>query len=227
MAQPTVLPRSCTQDGCDRAHRAKGLCSTHYNQVMQPNRHKAIAARCVVCDVEVSGKYQSGARQYVCSTECRWWMNPQSVLSLPLPRTHRAHPEFGAVVRVQDLTVSPYPPRRRAWVGITCGGCFQPYLSTNRQSQYCSMRCTYKVADLRRRAREHDAYVSHVNPGEIYVRDAWTCQLCMQPVDRDACVPDPRAPTLDHVVALANGGTHEPSNVQLACFRCNCVKGHR
>jgi 5-methylcytosine-specific restriction endonuclease McrA len=227
MAQPTVLPRSCTQDGCDRAHRAKGLCSTHYNQAMQPNRHKVIAAQCVVCGVEVSGKYQSGARQYVCSTECRWWINPQSVLSLPLPRTHRAHPDYKAEL---VLYVAPpvKAPRPRVWVAGACAWCGDGYVVVHQlTARYCSDPCMKKQQRQEYRARKHKAFVARVSPNAIYVRDAWTCQLCMQPVDRDACVPDPRAPTLDHVLALANGGTHEPSNVQLACFRCNCIKGDR
>lgn len=33
-------PETCTVDGCDNPHRAKGLCSTHYNQ-RQPTRHAA------------------------------------------------------------------------------------------------------------------------------------------------------------------------------------------
>ena len=32
--------------------------------------------------------------------------------------------------------------------------------------------------------------------------------------------------TLDHVVPLARGGTHQASNLVLACHRCNQLKGH-
>lgn len=60
---------------------------------------------------------------------------------------------------------------------------------------------------------------------EIAKRDNWTCQLCGFPVDRDAAVPDFEAPVLDHVVALALGGAHDPSNMQLAHFLCNSYKG--
>jgi hypothetical protein len=33
--------------------------------------------------------------------------------------------------------------------------------------------------------------------------------------------------TLDHVVALAAGGTHDPSNIALAHLSCNCRKSSR
>lgn len=32
-------------------------------------------------------------------------------------------------------------------------------------------------------------------------------------------------PTIDHIVALKNGGMHTLDNVQLACKRCNSIKG--
>jgi 5-methylcytosine-specific restriction endonuclease McrA len=35
------------------------------------------------------------------------------------------------------------------------------------------------------------------------------------------------APTIDHVLALAAGGTHEMANVQAAHFICNSLKGDR
>lgn len=40
-------------------------------------------------------------------------------------------------------------------------------------------------------------------------------------------MPDRLAPTLDHIIPLAAGGTHEPSNCQCAHFSCNSAKGAR
>lgn len=38
-------------------------------------------------------------------------------------------------------------------------------------------------------------------------------------------VPHPKAPTIDHIVPLADGGDDVRSNVQLAHFICNSMKG--
>lgn len=38
-------------------------------------------------------------------------------------------------------------------------------------------------------------------------------------------VPHPKAPTIDHVVPLAEGGHDTRANVQLAHFLCNSIKG--
>jgi 5-methylcytosine-specific restriction endonuclease McrA len=58
-------------------------------------------------------------------------------------------------------------------------------------------------------------------------RDGWTCQLCLDPIDPALRVPDPMAATLDHVVPLAQGGSHSMQNLQAAHFMCNYMKGDR
>jgi 5-methylcytosine-specific restriction endonuclease McrA len=57
-------------------------------------------------------------------------------------------------------------------------------------------------------------------------RDGWTCQLCRQPLDPATTVKALK-PSLDHVVPLSRGGSHDLSNVQLAHYACNLSKGNR
>jgi hypothetical protein len=65
----------------------------------------------------------------------------------------------------------------------------------------------------------------------IYERDGWRCQICNRKckkafmVSKTTGKPHPRSPSLDHIKSLRDGGNHEPSNVQLACFECNTLKG--
>lgn len=40
-------------------------------------------------------------------------------------------------------------------------------------------------------------------------------------------VPHPKAPTIDHVVPLAEGGADTAANVRLAHFICNSMRGNR
>ncbi len=62
---------------------------------------------------------------------------------------------------------------------------------------------------------------------EIYDRDNGKCHVCGLAVDRQRVAPHPLAATLDHVWPLALHGRHEPGNVKLAHFLCNCWKSDR
>lgn len=61
----------------------------------------------------------------------------------------------------------------------------------------------------------------------VFERDDFTCQLCGECMDMSAAFPDPKFPTIDHVVPLNKGGAHLYSNIQSACFVCNSAKGDR
>ena len=63
---PTKL---CTKPGCSKPLRARGLCSTHYNQG-DPNRHAAKPRACTVCGAPVA-RPASSDRRPVCSVPCR------------------------------------------------------------------------------------------------------------------------------------------------------------
>jgi 5-methylcytosine-specific restriction endonuclease McrA len=59
----------------------------------------------------------------------------------------------------------------------------------------------------------------------IMLRDNRTCCYC----GRDGLGKYPwgsRAATMDHVVPLIHGGLDDPSNIVLACERCNKCKAH-
>lgn len=79
----------------------------------------------------------------------------------------------------------------------------------------------------RRRALKLGATVESFRPSEIFERDEWTCGICREPVARDLKFPDPMSVSLDHIVALANGGEHSRANTQCAHLTCNVRKGAR
>ena len=74
-----------------------------------------------------------------------------------------------------------------------------------------------------RRSRIGDAH--RLESEAIFERDGWLCQICGEEVDRDLTWPHPRSVSLDHIVALARGGTHTEDNVQCAHLGCNSRKG--
>lgn len=232
------MPQStCGVAGCPNAHRAKGLCSTHYNRAnyTREQRHSPRTATCHVCGASVI-KNGGRGRRPVCSMYCRWFLqNP--VLSCPIPESHPAHPRWAEPGRLLPVVWLPPAPRRsrprparKRWVAGNCRRCAAPFVAVwlaDQSARYCSAACVRSDAKVRRRALKRSAYVEDVWRTRVFERDGWRCQLCRKKVDRAKAVPHPRAPVLDHIVPLAEGGTHEPRNVQCAHFMCNSIKGHR
>lgn len=82
-------------------------------------------------------------------------------------------------------------------------------------------RAISRANELDRRARKMRAFVEHVDPQKVYARDAGKCGICSHLI----AAGDPWH--IDHIVALARGGEHSYSNVQLAHAACNIQKGTR
>ncbi len=60
---------------------------------------------------------------------------------------------------------------------------------------------------------------------QIFERDGWLCQLCTEEVPRYNLPRNhPLEPTIDHRIALADGGPDTEDNVQLAHRACNNKK---
>ena len=77
---------------------------------------------------------------------------------------------------------------------------------------------------MRRARMKNNGPHESIKPSLIFDRDNWTCQLCGDELNSEDKVPSAKAATLDHIMPLANGGTHTVSNVQCACFECNWRK---
>ena len=202
--------RTCDAPGCPKPHRARGLCSTCYNQQRQPDRHKKSTTACVVCGDPVH-KEPSKRYRPVCSMYCRWFLqNP--VLSCPLPASHPAHPDY-----------SPPAPRRASpnvdWrMPRTCDECGAGYSPTTSWQCYCSTRCSLRVKNRARTARQHGAQGSFSWSQVIglFLLFDRRCAYCAEHVDGQ---PDP-----DHVVPLSRQGHNGISNILPSCQLCNSDK---
>ena len=95
-----------------------------------------------------------------------------------------------------------------------------------RAARLIYMRSVPKNA--RQRARKYGCDYESVNKRKVYERDNYVCHICGRKTKRSArwevVSPDPRYPTLDHLVPMSLGGAHSYANVACACFECNCLK---
>jgi 5-methylcytosine-specific restriction endonuclease McrA len=110
---------------------------------------------------------------------------------------------------------------------VECGKLFNANAKSDQH--HCSIRCTKKDGKRKRRAVKKSAFIENVYFNQIYDRDGGMCQIChdKQIIDRNLKAPHPLSASIDHVIPLAKGGTHEPSNCQLAHFICNSRKSDK
>lgn len=111
-----------------------------------------------------------------------------------------------------------------------CGKKFKP----RQQSQiWCSRSCrnSGNPGDDKKRCRRYGVYFDpNVKRDAVLKRDNYICQICgikCDPNDRGWGSYGATYPTLDHIIPLANGGTHTWDNVQCACGLCNSRKSNR
>jgi hypothetical protein len=122
------------------------------------------------------------------------------------------------------------PTRKpRVWYAGNCAWCGDSFTDWQPASRYCSPLCGRRAS--RSHSRKRKGYpklcLTQVERINIYVRDAWTCQLCLDPVDSDLMSTAPNddwAPSLDHIVTRVSGGSDEPDNLRLAHRWCNSVR---
>ena len=78
------------------------------------------------------------------------------------------------------------------------------------------------AADKRRKALLRGAVTDgrFTNP-EVFERDNWACGICLTQVDPNLSYPDPMSVSLDHVLAIARGGSHTFTNVRCSHLACN------
>ena len=109
------------------------------------------------------------------------------------------------------------------WWGVLtygpCTWCEANFMATGSTTKYCSQRCSRQAGEAR---RGEFAIKPRLRYG-IYQRDNWTCQLCLEPVERGAT--GVWRASLDHIVPQSKGGSHDPSNLRLVHLWCNAVRG--
>ena len=169
-----------------------------------------------------------------CSTACRGHLLALAKRGETKSRgTTVVHQPRGKVEPLTDTRPRPERQTRARWFAGVCPTCGTAFVSET-TAMTCSADCAaQRHAERRRadkharRARERAAFVAYVHPRAIYRRDGWQCWLCQGGIDPHADPQSDHGPSLDHVIPLANGGTHEPANVRAAHRGCNARRSNR
>lgn len=121
---------------------------------------------------------------------------------------------------------------------LTCGDNFRPYRLGPKQKRdgfvqlFCSKDCrsgnVIPFEQRRLNKGPHRRVTKRLNPIVVLERDKWRCHICgIATPKRLRGTTDDRAPEVDHIVTVADGGVDSYENMACACRRCNRHKGRK
>lgn len=175
--------------------------------IRRPGRTDTFCCDCGERLLTGKGKGEGAPRCSPCGI--RWRSNIRSA------KRRRARLE--RFVREQAAGTPANP--RWPWVQGDCAYCGETFTRKGMASGYCSKRC--------RRKDKKAKWITTTRRMALYARDEWTCQLCFEPVDRDADPLSDWSPTLDHIVPQSHAliPDHSDENLRTAHRWCNSVRG--
>lgn len=190
----------------------------------------------------LSGDYGSTTvRCKTCGREFWWDSKRMWVMDVPCPRCRGVDNESRHLAKLQrEYERKQQLEAAREWrlsVPRICKECDEPFYSEHNDAAYCCDTCRRK-AKQRSKAKQPSAggyrkrlrivrtkatYDPSVTLNAVYKRFKGKCCACGCKVYRSQEYRPDQA-TLDHIIALANNGTHTWDNVQLLCSDCNSRK---
>lgn len=216
-ADPIRERKLCSIDGCDEPSKARTWCRTHYE------RWRTYGAP----DARRRGEIVDGKR--IC---------PRCGIDLPLayfsdPKKNRCKMCMSQRASEYRIAHPEKYPKVEGWPSV-CANCGIQYMANGKKRWCCSSACSDKFAPtlkylrgVKRRALLHDAMVEEFRREDIFERDRWQCGLCGLQINPALKFPDPGSASVDHVIPLSRGGTHEPANAQASHLLCNVRKSNR
>lgn len=130
----------------------------------------------------------------------------------------------------------------RPRIARVCDLCGAAFTTARKDQRFCGAKCsnTYhrrkspdpwnerrRANDQKRRALKAGASTGvAVRLSEIRDRDGDRCGICKKKVNGEAW-PHPLSASLDHIIPLSQGGSHDPANVRLTHLVCNTRRGNR
>lgn len=228
-ANPTAF---CSRDGCTQPLRARGVCISHYHEMMG-RTYRKVMVPCENCGNECE-KY-AGATKYAqrfCSMACRdasrtrrnaeidqrlWHGRPPADDLAQLRVLRDSHASL-LLAALPNLAAMRAQAVAEAMTPRPCDDCGKTYTPGTTVQLYYGRRCARRVGRRARRAAVHRAFGSFkwTEVMHLFLKFDRCCAYCDQPVEGQ---PDP-----DHVIPLSRGGANTVANLLPSCRSCNTDK---
>lgn len=227
---------TCSIDGCESKHLAKGLCSKHYTRML---RHGATSDDTLLrtrnegpCSVE--GCEQPMRKRAWCAAHYSQWTQTGTVK----PFAYKWAEWGSCKVCGEKCTVRG----RREFCSGRCQQLFSRHQGVPPAAKTCE-RCgdeidmfTPREGGVRKRSMKitmcdvcwRGSKTRHkMSVSVLAKRDGTTCAICGEGIDMALRYPDMKRASVDHVLPYSLGGTHDPENLALAHLVCNIRKSNR
>src|SRR6185369_16882302 len=132
--------RECEVDGCNRPHRARGLCATHYNLRHQPDRHRKVVVHCAGCGVPCEKEPAARFHERFCSYQCR---ERHLVATGRSEERQRALQSYrnALAARAAEVRAERAAALAASLSGRTCAACGTTFNAKTTTQLVCSRRC--------------------------------------------------------------------------------------
>jgi hypothetical protein len=223
--------------------RLKRFCSISCKS-KQPYLVPSIDATCKHCGKHFKAKRK--CRSTFCSRSCQ--ATYVAIVKREIAAIHRLKPkylysmalliEIAALHRIKKLNKKLYEAKsgtkkhklckkcNNKFVYVVVNGCPPKYCQHCKEQVYADhKRKSSRISKAKRRAIYKRAEAESIDPFDIFERDGWRCHICgcKTPKSKRGTYSN-NAPEIDHIVTLADGGSHILSNVACACRKCNQKK---
>jgi 5-methylcytosine-specific restriction endonuclease McrA len=150
---------------------------------------------------------------------CGRLMGHRSKSCMSCARARRAAP-------IVPCVVCGVEHKRRHGRSVTCGAeCGKQYLRQLAALRRDPASRSRRNAAASRVRRARGARSVSGRWRVICERDGYVCWICGDVIDPSYRGPNPRGPSVDHVVPLSHGGSDDDNNLRPAHFGCNSRRG--
>lgn len=215
------MPNStCLWPECERPVRTRGYCQRDYARA---KRASNFDNPWEAAEIRVYGTNKG--------MECRWPGCSESAAYGGLCRR-----DYSRAKRLRNY-VDPWKDWVTSGVCRVCGKSWESGRNTN--TTFCSKACAtaqWRIDNpekaaigrrdsvRRRRARLFETQVDSFTTHDVRMLHGDICYLCGIKINFSLKLPNPKSPSLDHVIALSRGGTHTLDNVAMTHLDCNVRK---